>query len=516
MVTQPLFRSMIGVVLLLAPPRGNSQTPEPRMVDLYVVAVDSRGQPVTDLTSDELRITDSGQPQKIAYFRLRDGRRAPAPALAPNEFSNRGGNNIPRATLILFDLLNENFSTRAVAADLLIRSLESLEAPDYVYLYCLALNGRIFPVHGLPSPGATPEGAPWTHDARQVVNRALRALLQVRPPDIDDAVRVQITYTALDQIAAELSRIPGRKNIVWITDGVPIELGPVRSDTGDFVDFTPLLRRMSEAFERSGVAIYPVRQVMLGSPNNVNLDGTGPANTSAPQGRGAASTSTGMGSLDTLDQFAGMTGGRADGGKDIGAALRQAISDARTSYQVGYYPPEKIWDDKYHKIRVTSTRKGLRIQARTGYYGWREAPGARTQDAIDSAIATSFDAAEIGLRASLTPDPKGSRTLRLEAHIDARDVASVPAGQFYNAELRLAVVGYTPGQQPPHGIQTPLNLHWSAQERDLALSQGIGITQDVTMPEGVDSVRLIVFDRGSDTVGSVTMPVPQNTPGKPK
>ena len=89
-----------------------------------------------------------------------------------------------------------------------------------------------------------------------------------------------------------------------------------------------------------------------------------------------------MGSIDTLDQFAEMTGGRPDDGKDIGAAVRQAINDARTSYQIGYYPPEKNWDDKYHKLRVTCTRKGVRIQAKTGYYAWREGPGARAEEAI--------------------------------------------------------------------------------------------------------------------------------------
>src|ERR1035438_304445 len=97
---------------------------------------------------------------------------------------------------------------------------------------------------------------------------------------------------------------------------------------------------MSEGFDRSGVSIYPVRMVMMGSPDSMGGAGT-----------------TGLGSIDTLDQFAELTGGRPNAGKDIGAAVRQAISDMRTSYQIGYYPPEKNWDDKFHKIRPTRTRK---------------------------------------------------------------------------------------------------------------------------------------------------------------
>jgi VWFA-related protein len=476
------------------------------MVDLNVVAVDSHGAPVRDLTSDEIRVTDSGRPETIAFFRLRDSKRGPVRPLEPNEFSNRSANNIPRATLILFDLLNESFSTRGTAASQLISDLEALETPEYVYLYLLTLDGRLFPVHGLPSQGAVgpPEGTPWTRRIKPLMEDALREVLRTRPVDIDVAVRVQITYSALSVIAAELSRVPGHKNIVWITDGVPIELGPNRSDTGDFVDFTPLLREMSDEFDRSGVAIYPVRQIMLGTPTHID-DGPAPV---------PANGTVGLGSMDTLDQFAELTGGRPDVGKDIGAAVRQAIDDARTSYQIGYYPPEKNWDDKYHKLRVACTRKGVRIQAKTGYYAWREGPGARAEEAIDSSIPTTFDAAEIGLRATLSPDPKGGGTERLDARIDAQDVLLVHEGNLYNGQLRLAVVGYDAGGRPWRGPVIPLDLHYSAEERERALQQGIVFSQIVAITEELKKIRMIVFDRGSSAIGSVTIPVGETAPGK--
>jgi VWFA-related protein len=471
------------------------------MIDLNVVAVDLHGEPVTDLTRDEFRVVDSGKPQSIVFFRHREGPRALPPALRPNEFSNRGGANIPRATLILFDLLNESFGTRGAAADQLIHFLESLETADYVYLYLLTLDGRLYPVHGLPaaqSEASRAESVPWTRQIKPLLNQAMRSVLQFRQFDIDVAVRVQLTYLALDRLGLELSRVPGRKSIVWITDGVPIELGPGRSDTGDFVDFTPQLRQMSEALDRSGVAIYPARQVMLGSPDNVD-----------------GSAYNGIASIETLNQFAAMTGGRPDSGKDIGGAVRQALADMRTSYRIGYYPAAKNWDDKFHKLAVTCTRKGVRIQTKTGYYAWRDAPGARSEEAIEAAMSTTFDAAEIGLRATLTPDPKGGRTVRLDANIDAQDVALVHEGALYLGQLRLAIVGYSPGMQPQPGPLIPLDLHYSAQDRDKALDRGIGFGQSITLAEGMNSLRLIVFDRSSNAIGSVTMPVPATALQKP-
>lgn len=465
------------------------------MVDLNVVAVDGHGQPVTDLKREELVVSDSGKPQAITFFHHRDSGLAQPPKLAPGEVSNRGGNNIPRATLVLFDLLNERFATRGVAANQIIRELGALESADYLYFYMLTVNGQLFPVHGLPGAQESarpPGGVPWTRQIKPIMDQALRAVQQMREPDIDVAVRVDLTYRALNAIAVQLSRVPGRKSLVWITDGVPIALGPNRSDTGEPVDFTPLLRQMSEGFDRSGVAIYPVRMVMIGSADSMGGPGT-----------------TGAGSLDTLDQFAGMTGGRPDAGKDIGGAVRQAISDMGTSYQVGYTPAEKNWDNKFHKLRVTSTRKGIRIQSKTGYFAWKEAPGARSEQAIDTAISTSFDAAEIGLRAKLSVDREHGNLARIEAHIDAQDVALVRDGEQYRGELRLALAAYTQGARPEGGRTIPLELHYSAAEREKAIEEGIPFAQNLKLGEGTRAVRLIVYDRGLNTVGSITVPVAQ-------
>ncbi len=268
-----------------APPR------EPQMVELNVVAIDAKGQPVTDLTRDELRVTDSNKPQTITFFHHRDDALSAPPTLGPNEVSNRGRDNVPRATMILFDLLNERFGTRGGTANRLVHDLESLESADYVYLYCLTLDGRLIPVHGLPGPEEEAQpagGAPWTRQIKPLLDRAMRAFTQLRPvDDVDPTYRIQLTYAALNAAAGELARAPGRKSLVWLTDGVPIELGPNRTWNGQALDFTPLLRQMTETFDRAGVAIYPARQVMMGSPESMGGPGT-----------------TGMGSIDTLAQFA--------------------------------------------------------------------------------------------------------------------------------------------------------------------------------------------------------------------
>jgi len=478
--------------------RGDEQN-DNRLLDFTVVAVDDRGQPVNDLRSSEFQVTDAGKRQQIAFFRHNDDKLRQTPVLGPNEFSNRSIVVVPHVTLVLFDLMNEKFATRAVTANQIIHDLEHVESADGLYLYLLTLDGRTFAVHGLTgAEGETRErpGVPWTRGIKPLLDGALRDVLRIKPVDIaeDVNIRVQVTLNALDAIALQLSMFPGRKNVVWVTDGVPMVLGPRRSDTGDYVDFTPQLRQLAEVFDRYETAIYPVQPIMLDSPDNV--------------GGG-----NGMESRATLEELAGLTGGRPTSSKDFGAAVRQAVTDVRTSYQLGYYAQPRNWDGKFHKLRITCTRKGVRIQARTGYYALQEPAGARAQRAIEAAASTEFDAAEIGIRGSLTPDAQDSLHVHLTGRIDANDIVLANDGDQYTGQLRIAMIGYQSDGRIANSTLAPVDIHYSAQERDRAFEEGLPFTQDLTLENDVRRLRFIVFDRGSNTVGSLTIPL--TSPPKP-
>lgn len=471
---------------------GEDQT-ETRLVDLNVVVTDGRGQPVPDLTGADFQITDGNKIRPIAFFRHNDNRVLKVQRSVPGEFSNRRS-AFPQPTVVLFDLMNQRFGTRATSANQIIRELGSLESAEGLFLYFLTLDGRLYVVRGLtevePESGNS-ESRPWTREIKSRMDNGMRAVLRVRPIDIDVNVRVQLTFNALDELASQLSRFPGRKNLVWITDGVPIGLGPQRSDTGDYVDFTPQLRQLSESFERGGVAIYPVRQVMMGSPDAM----------------GAGYGGSGLGSQETLDEFAGLTGGRPPGTKDIGAAVRQAMNDVRTSYQIGYLTEPRDWDSKFHKIRIKCSRKGVRVQARTGYYAWPEPPGARAERAISAAVTAAFDTGEIGIRASLHRDPADGSRRRLDVRIDAADIALAHVDNQYSGLVRIVVAGADRDGRILSSHVVPLSLTYSAEAREKILREGIEYAEALAPGDGLSQIRIVVFDHGSDSVGSLTIPV---------
>lgn len=93
-----------------------------------------------------------------------------------------------------------------------------------------------------------------------------------------------------------------------------------------------------------------------------------------------------------------------------------------------------------------------------------------------------------------------------DLRIDAHDVAWVREGDSYNGQLRLTVVHYLTDGRTESLPVTPLDLHYSPQERDEALKEGIDFKEDMPVGRSGSHFRIIVFDRGSNAVGSLTIP----------
>ncbi len=494
-----ILATMIFIAALLR--AGDSAQSDLRLLDLNVVAVDSHGQAVTDLTAGDFQVDDAGKPQVISFFRRNNpdsqGLKQP-PALGPNQFANRARGGSPNATVILFDLLNLGYAARGMAANEMVRTLGGIEPAGSLYLYMLSVDGKLFPVHGIsPGEGAAPQ-APWTQGIKQLMDAGLRAVMNFRSPDIDVFVRIQLTMSGLASLGGQLSAVPGRKIIVWVTDGVPVALGENRSDTGFPVDFTDQIRQLSEVLERSNIALYPVRQIMLGRSDDIG-DTSGGLGATGGEG-------TGLQSIATMNLFADLTGGRRSTDKDIVGVVRQAIKDLGFSYQIGYYPPSNNWDNKFHKLRVTSTRKGVRIQAKRGYYAWKAAPGSRGRQAFTATASAPFDAEEIGLRATVSPDPDNPDARLVNVRIEPRDIALSQEGDRYTGHLRIMSVGYQANGLIDSSPMIPLDIDYSAAERDQALRDGISVTEKLAASQGETGFRVMVFDRGSNELGSISIP----------
>jgi VWFA-related protein len=84
---------------------------------------------------------------------------------------------------------------------------------------------------------------------------------------------------------------------------------------------------------------------------------------------------SGFSGCDFLKELAGPTGGRMfqAGKKTPLADIFHTIEDElRSQYALGYVPEDRAHDGAFRKLQVRTLRRGLRVQARKGYYARRE------------------------------------------------------------------------------------------------------------------------------------------------
>lgn len=464
---------------------------QPPFRTLHLTAFDKSGQAITDLAPGDVQISDDGKPQQVLFLHLNDEKPAPpAGALAPREFSNQAGFR-PGATVILFDLLNGTFTDRNFITSTILKSLENVENPGNIFLYILTNNGNLYPVRPIPKDvsGAT-EQEDWTAQAKSLLDNAIQNVFGLRGVDTlqsMEANREIMTYHALHELGATAMPLPGRKTIVWTSQGFSTQVdlgGHCQSLTvegvkalcnGNFVDFMPPARRLAMALDAAGVTIDPVDE---------------------------AEASVHVMAREMFDTLAGVTGGKTFPRGGTPAAVAASMTAARLNYTLGYEPPAKNWNGKFHKVKVTCARKNVQIQAEDGYFA--DQPADQTVSLVDAAATVSGNMRDIAVAALVSPGGAPD-TLHVQVKIGPAGVLLAPKDGHFTGSLALVAVGLTDQGPKQLGKPSALDLNLTQAEYETA-QKGLSTTEDVPTPAGVRTVRIVVVDRWTNRVGSVTFP----------
>jgi Ca-activated chloride channel homolog len=144
-------------------------------------------------------------------------------------------------------------------------------------------------------------------------------------------------YDALVLSTPRLKDREGRKVILVVTDG---------GDTTSKYTYHEALKKVHEA----EASIFSVLIQPITNESGRNLGGE-----------------------NALYTLASSTGGRvfqASVGPRMNAAFADVLKALRTQYYMGFYPKDvPLTKNPFHTLEVRLKRKGLRVEARTGYYG---------------------------------------------------------------------------------------------------------------------------------------------------
>lgn len=442
-----------------------------RLIVVDVAATDNKGEPVTDLKLSDVQLREDGKPRTISYFQFNGSRREML-TRAAGEVANRAA---APPTIVLFDRWNETLTTSATAWNTLDTYLDHAETIDRLYVYFLTNHGELYPVRPVPAGSSAPGPAPTPAQLRASLDDAVRKLNGLRDARNQDLpVRINTTIQGLTALGGQIASLPGRKNLIWVTHGFPLQF----RFTGELLDTTPEVRKLSALAVQSEIAFYDVDESAQGA--GANLIGEG---------------------RQTLQMLSSLTGGRWYASEDVESALSGTSVDGRGAYRLAYYTEVHPKDRKEHKIRLDSVRRGVRLLAREGYFGDSPEvdPAVIEKSQIGVAIHSAFDASDIALLASQS---NGHVTV----HVDASSVLLDHTGDSYTGRLSLVLAYYSDdafGQKDP----VPVDIHLSQDQYEKALKEGIVVEQDIHIDDRMRRIRAIVFDQNLRTLGSVTIPV---------
>ncbi|MDQ6706472.1 MAG: VWA domain-containing protein [Acidobacteriota bacterium] len=499
-----------------------------RLVQINVIAQDRKGKPVTGLTLDDFSIKDEGKDQKISLFSLETS----GPAKFDNSvdagrptvvrtFSNRVEQRTHTVTAILFDNLNTRFQDQAYAKQELIKYLRQVQPGDAVGLYVLGSNLQV--LHDFTTSTASLLGALSRYKGRinnevadseplaadtgndeldQFLDRGNQAIA-----DYTNVNRAQQTMSALESIAGHLGRLPGRKNLVWISGGFPFSIGldavTGPGDTREKRTFSVEAARAATALSNANLAVYPVDARALMTDARFAADrggGTGKANRAMLERPPPVDRN-----YDTMEVMAERTGGRAfHNVNDLAGAIRQAIDESRVTYVLGFYPAHQTWDGEFHQLKVQVKRPGVRIRYRPGYFAVPDSPAEniRTQETLTKAIAGALDATGVGITVSLEPKPTGYKA---SINVDPRNISLEEKEGKWVGALDLLIATGNSVTRNFSGKPTRINIRLSPEAHDGVAKRGLTILQDVPMPGSADQVRVAVRDLPSGATGSIVI-----------
>jgi VWFA-related protein len=517
-----------------------------RLVQVNVIAQDKNGQPVTGLTKDDFTLFDQGQEQKINFFAEQSNHVLPvtanptSPAAVmppPNTFSNRFEQKVgtpTSVTVILLDTRNTHSQDMAYARKQVAKFLGQIQPQDRVALY--SLSSKLYILHDFTEDAtsllqaldrdpnredfkisASEPEASDTGDAilDAAVDRSNARIAQFYMND-----RVEQTALAIKIIADHLQGLPGRKNLIWVSAAFPIDVlgGELPMD---HVSYTSQIEDTARSLSNANVAIYPVdARGLIGNPIMVNRPG--PRRGAPPNIAGPFPARQ---NFDTMNTMAERTGGRAFyNTNDIQGAVRKAIDDSRVTYVLGYYPSNTNWDGKFRELRVRTSKPGVHLRYRVGYFALPDAATTAAQKAqlLSDAEWSPLEATDLALEVKADPiTTAGSRELQVQVRIASNQLHFEQTENHWKDSLQVVWVEIGPTGKAIGTITKTVGLDIPQDSYDLFISKGITFGQTMKVRNDAIELRLVTRDDGSGAIGSVNIPLTRlfaraNTTSTPK
>jgi VWFA-related protein len=343
-------------------------------------------------------------------------------------------------------------------------------------------------------------------------------------------MRVQETLNALRAIARHVSGYPGRKNLIWISSSFPMTIAPDALASHNLAfegnrNYADQVAAATNALADAKVSVYPVNPAGVQTQSFFQATkapvtasyGTAPYAEERNLNRESQAR---FSSVESMTEVAQQTGGKiCINNNDLGDCVKTAVEEGSTYYELAYYPDASDWHGEFHRIIVKSTRPGVELSFRQGYFARATDSGtkekdkssndAQLQEAACQDLLTSTSVLVVAQ--ALAPDKPGLAKYYL--NVDARMLTFAAADDGKrDLKMDVAICSFDRSGKALQYFQERVDKHFD--EKDYANLRGVPHAIEFAPVEGTARVRLVVRDSASGQIGSLNVPytAPANPP----
>jgi VWFA-related protein len=319
---------------------------------------------------------------------------------------------------------------------------------------------------------------------------------------------VRLTYAMLHHLLRSLGGVDGRKALIYVGDGVPVQ--PGTDVFGQLQELCPQQAMQAHTTSQTVNTTAPMRQVIADANANLvtlyMLEASGlPSYASAEHaGRPLISFELArqidfdrQGSLTNLAQE---TGGRvALNGNDFSRDLAEIAADLNGAYSLGF-TPERAGEGRVHEIRVEVKRPGLRAIYRSGYRD--RTAEERLEGQVEAALIHGVDnrssstnplgaALKVG---AAKPAERGRVLVPVQVIVPFHVLALLPGGDARHGRVTIVIgnIDARGGMAPLQRMQLPLRVADADAKRVLASHLGYDVK--LLVEPGRQRVAFVVRD----------------------
>jgi VWFA-related protein len=518
------------------------------MVQVPVVVTDKSGNHIHGLTRQDLHVFEDGREQKLAAFEeiVTANTKLPVVAPKPGEFTNLTlSDQQPRTvTIIALDTINTPFLDQYNGRRALIKYLaDNLDSGQVLALMVMSTHGLKI-VQGLTSDreqlakvlkaasGETPalQGASENVQANAAAGdvpdlpttpadfskpfaaaAAFIAYGDTSTASIQQPRAFEETLNAFLEIAWSLSGVPGRKSLIWATGGSPFEISSPAQLPGTGY-LSQLYERTLQALDAAQISIYPVDIRGLVENNSAAL-----ASASGPKlvNQIANLTSFQQSTIDTLNQFADMTGGKAFyNTNDLASSFKRAADDASSYYLAGYYLNTHNNNSGWRQLKVKVDKKDIEVRAREGFFVTNATMNPDATRSSDLTYALSSPIEGTGVPVSVkwlgTSGDGAKKKTEFMVHVPPGGVSIEASNGEDHLNFDFAAAAYVANSkngQPAKTTGRTVNMSVPDTQMASLRNNGMDMKNALDLGPGEYVVRVVIRDNVTGKIGSVTAPL---------